>query len=173
LLGVVSIIGDVICQKLIEKKSWEDYSFKRTLRQCSVSLLYNAPMGHVWFGKVLPKIVKPIEKKPLRVLASVILDNTFYASYIIATGVFFLELLKTGSVEASVENVQKKFMKIWMNSVGFWTSMSLIGHSFVPQPFKVLFGNTCGVVWQVYMSYMVNAAKPNNQEEQASISSSQ
>ena len=162
------MFGDTVCQKLIEKKSWADFSFKRTLRQCSVSLLYTAPIGHLWFGILLPKIVKPLTYKPARVLTSVVLDNTIYASYIITTGVFFLELLKTGSVETSVENVQKKFWKMFLNSAQFWSAVSLINHTFLPIHYRVVFGNSCGVIWQVYMSYMVNAAKPNQELAAAS-----
>ncbi len=107
--------------------------------------------------------MKPLTFKPARVLTSVILDNTIYASYIIVTGVFFLELLKTGSVENSVANVQKKFWTMFVNSAQFWSAVSLINHTFLPIHYRVVFGNSCGVIWQVYMSYMVNAAKPNQE----------
>jgi len=160
---LISMFGDTVCQKFIEKKSWEDFSFRRTLRQCSVSLLYTAPIWHLWFGILLPKIVKPLTYKPVRVATSVILDNTVYASYIITTGVFLLELLKTGSVETSVNNVQKKFVTMFWNSAQFWCTVSFINHTFLPMHYRVVFGNSCGVIWQIYMSYMVNAAKPNNE----------
>ena len=62
-------------------------------------------MGHVWFGKVLPKIVKPIEKKPVRVLTSVVLDNTLYASYIIATGVFFFRIVEDNKCRECAEEI--------------------------------------------------------------------
>lgn len=157
MLGIISAVGDTLCQVFIEKKSPEEHSFKRTLRQSAVSCLYGAPLGHTWFGSVLPKLVAPFTQKPSRVIASVILDNTLLAAFSISTGVFLLELLKTHSVETSVYNVQNKFTTIFKNSMKYWCVVSTINHTFVPVHLKVLVGNISGIAWQIYMSYMVNA----------------
>jgi len=129
-----------------------------------VSFCYSAPIGHLWFGILLPAIVAPLKKKPIRVLTSVVLDNTVYAGYSIVTGVFLLELFKSGSVQTSKENVQKKFLPMFFNSAKFWTAVSFINHTFLPIHYRVVFGNCCGVIWQIYLSYMVNVDGKRNEQ---------
>jgi len=155
--GLISILADTICQKVIEKKSSQDHSFTRTLRQSTVSCLYGAPLGHLWFGSILPVLVRPLTFKPVRVITSVILDNTVLSSFSICTGVFLLEFLKYKDVQASVDSVKSKFTTILSNSMKFWCLVSSINHTFVPVHYKVLVGNICGIFWQVHMSYTINA----------------
>jgi len=150
------MLADTLCQKVIEKKLPEHHSYTRTLRQSTVASLYGAPIGHMWFGALLPAIISPLKAKPARVIASVILDNTLFSAFSISTGVFLLEYLKSGSVETSVNNVKDKFLTIISNSMKFWCIVSTLNHTFMPVHLKVLVGNICGIVWQVYMSYMVN-----------------
>jgi len=155
--GLISILADTLCQKVIEKKSSQDHSLTRTLRQSTVSCLYGAPLGHLWFGSILPVLVRPLTFKPVRVITSVILDNTVLSSFSICTGVFLLEFLKYRDVQGSVDSVKSKFTTILSNSMKFWCLVSSVNHTFVPVHYKVLVGNICGIFWQVYMSYTINA----------------
>jgi len=51
----------------------------------------------------------------------------------------------------------------------FWCVVSSVNHTFVPVHYKVLVGNICGIFWQVYMSYTINATPkeklPQDEEE--------
>ena len=167
--GLISILADTLCQKVIEKKMPEHHSYTRTLRQSSVSGLYAAPVGHVWFGTLLPVIISPLKAKSARVISSVILDNTLFSAYSISTGVFLLEFLKSGDVNVAATNVKNKFLTIITNSMKFWCVVSTINHTFVPVQYKVLVGNICGIVWQAYMSYMVNGDHNNEVESTEDI----
>lgn len=156
------MLGDTLCQKFIEQKSSEDHCFERTLRQSSVSTFYGAPLGHLWFGTLLPAFTKPITNNAARIISSVILDNTLLSSFSIATGVFLLESLKARDLEVGKNNMQSKFTTILTNSMKYWCVVSLFNHTFVPVHLKVLVGNVCGIVWQIYMSYTINNTDSNN-----------
>ena len=142
----------------------EHHSYTRTLRQSSVSGLYAAPVGHVWFGTLLPVIISPLKAKTAKVICSVILDNTLFSAYSITTGVFLLEFLKSGDVDVAVTNVKNKFLTIISNSMKFWCVVSTLNHTFVPVQYKVLVGNIAGIFWQAYMSYMVNGDHNNKSD---------
>jgi len=167
--GIISGFGDMLCQKFAEKKSAQDYSYTRTLRQSSVACLYSAPIWHKWFGTVLPWIIRPIKFIPARILTSALLENTIMGGFSMATSLFLLESLKSGNANTAIDNVQEKFAPIMTNAVKFWSVISLINHTFVPVHLKVLVNNVTGIVWQSYVSHMVNAGTPCNVSEQAVI----
>lgn len=149
----------------VEKKSRSDHSIARTARQSTVSCFYGAPLGHLWFGLILPVVTKRITWKPSRILTSTILDNTLFASYSIATGVFLLELLKTGNAKESVDSMQNRFVGILKDSMRYWCVVSLVNHTFVPVQYKVLVGNICGIFWQIYMSYTINQEQKRDDDD--------
>jgi len=154
--GTISIFGDTFCQKVIEKKTWEEYSPKRTLRQLSVVCFIFAPFAHVWYARFLPPMTNWIKFKPAKIVASVILDNTLYGGLMLGSGVFTLELLKSWDLDFSLQNVQTKFPIMYENAIKFWGTVSLINHTMMPLMYRGVFTNACGVFWQVYISYMVN-----------------
>lgn len=90
---------------------------------------------------------------------SVVLDNTIYSSFSIITGVLLMEFLKNGQLGEAWHNVIEKFPRIFISSTEYWCLMSLIMHTFLPNHYKVLMGNVAGIVWQIYLSYSVNAEK--------------
>jgi len=160
------MLGDIFCQTAVEKKAWEDYSVIRTFRQWSVAFFCLAPTAHFWFTKVSPALTGSITKRPLKIMASVILDNTVYGAAMLASGVLTLELLKSWSLETSLKNMESKFLTMYSTAIGFWGSVSMLNNMVMPVLYRGLFTNACGVVWQIYISYMVNTKKVVISEEE-------
>lgn len=177
--GFTYLLADGICQKYIEKKDLNDYSPIRSLRQGSVGAFFAAPSLHVWHSIVLPKLVKFCTRNVTRVLVSVLLNETVFATYFISCLLFSFETLKTFDVQAGAQNVQAKFGSSLQSSMKFWTWISLINYSFMPIHLRPVFVSCWSVVWQSYLSYVSNNQvtemssildmKNNEEEEEVKI----
>jgi hypothetical protein len=154
--GTTYFIADNICQRLIEKKSPEEYSLTRSLRQAAVGALFAAPSLHIWHSGLLPKIIKPISSKMKGVLVAVFLNETVLASYFIACLLFSFEALKTLDPQAGVKNVKEKFGSAIVTSMKFWTGISFINYGLLPVHLRPVFVSCWSVVWQSYLSYVSN-----------------
>jgi len=122
-----------------------------------------APIAHFWFGNILPTLTASLQNKTVRVIGSVILDNTIYGASMLFSGVLMLEFLKSWDLEASVENLKKKFRPMYGNAIKFWGTVSMINHLFMPQMYRPVFTNACGAIWQIYLSYMTNNKMPHTE----------
>ena len=128
-----------------------------------------APVAHFWFGRILPFLTTSLKNPAVRVVGSVILDNTLYGGSMLCGGIFMLEFLKSRDLEASIENLKLKYMKMFWNACKFWGTVSMINHLFLPQIYRPVFTNACGAMWQIYLSYMTNN-KLHHHEEDTEIS---
>lgn len=154
--GFTYFLSDYICQSKIEKKSLEDYSFTRSLRQGSVGAFFAAPSLHVWHSLILPKIVKFCTNNIAKLCVSVFLNETVLAGYFISCLLFSFETLKTLDVEAGAKNVQDKFVPALESSVKFWTGISFVNYGLVPIHLRPVYVSCWSVVWQSYLSYVSN-----------------
>jgi protein Mpv17 len=154
--GTTYFIADNICQRFIEKKSSEQYSFTRSLRQAAVGALFAAPSLHIWHSGILPKLIKPIAGKMKGVLVAVFLNETVLASYFIGCLLFSFEALKHLNPQAGVKNVKEKFGSAIVTSMKFWTGISFINYGLMPIHLRPVFVSCWSVVWQSYLSYVSN-----------------
>lgn len=157
--GITYFIADCICQGKVEKKEIQDYSPLRSARQASVGAFFAAPSLHVWHSILLPKVVKFCTRNAARVMLSVFLNETAFASYFIICLLFSFETLKTMSVKAGADNVQTKFTSVLGASMKFWTWISIVNYSLVPIHLRPVFVSCWSMVWQTYVSYVSNNQK--------------
>lgn len=154
--GTTYFIADNICQRCIEKKSINDYSFQRSCRQSAAGAFFAAPSLHIWHSLLLPMIVKPVTGRFKTVLLAVFLNETVLASYFVAILLFSFEALKKLDAHAGVDNVKQKFSTAIVTSMKFWTGISFINYGLMPIHLRPVFVSCWSVVWQSYLSYVSN-----------------
>lgn len=154
--GFTYLLADGICQKYIEKKDLSDYSPVRSLRQGSVGAFFAAPSLHVWHSIVLPKLVKFCTRNVTRVLVSVFLNETVFATYFISCLLFSFETLRTMDMQAGAQNVQDKFGSSFKASMKFWTGISFMNYGLIPVHLRPVFVSFWSIIWQSYLSYVSN-----------------
>jgi len=75
----------------------------------------------------------------------------------LGSSIFIFSLFKTQNIPASLKRIQVKFTRMYESAVRYWTTVSVFTHVLLPIRYKAIASNMGGVVWKVYMSYLVNA----------------
>jgi len=148
--------SDFICQRFVEKKTSEDYSYLRTFRQAMFGTLYGAPILHLWHSKFIPRATSFFKNKFQKVAASYALGEGVFSPYSLAVALFSFELLNSYRVENATRNVKEKFWPTLFRSFQFWGVISLFTYSVVPIYFRPVWTNCWSLTWQIYLSFIAN-----------------
>lgn len=159
--GFTYLLADCICQRSIEKRDLQHYSPLRSFRQGSVGAFFAGPSLHIWHSIILPKLVQACTRNMTRVLVSVLLNETVFASCFISCLLFSFETLRTMDIQAGAQNVQNKFGTSLQASMKFWTGISFVNYGLVPIHLRPVFVSCWSVVWQSYLSYLSNNKMAN------------
>ena len=156
--AVIFALGDIICQTVIEKKTFKNgFNWKRTMVMTSVGSLYTAPLLHFWYARVV-KVAGLITKNPKWVpTVSTILDQTLFAPFCIASMLFLFEFIDKKDIQKSTQNVKDKLWPTIVTNWKIWPLAMLINFSIIPANYRVLFSNFIGLFWNVYISWVQNS----------------
>jgi len=148
--------SDFICQRFVEKKPAEEYSYSRTLRQAMFGTLYAAPILHLWHSKVIPRATSTLKGQFQKVAASYALGEGVFSPYSLAVVLFAYEFMNNYRVDDATRNVKEKFWPTLCRSFQFWGVISLFTYSIVPIYFRPVWTNCWSLSWQVYLSFIAN-----------------
>lgn len=154
-LGVLTVVGDCICQSVIEKKTFrETYNYQRTLNLLLIGTMISTPFCHIWYAKGAPAICKAVSNnQKLYPFISMAVDQTLITATMLGTFLFLTEYMKDFSVKEGVHNVRRKFKTAIVTNWKVWPPIILANFLLVPPHLRVLFVNTIGFFWGIYMSY--------------------
>lgn len=143
----LTLIGDLICQLLIDKVPSFDY--KRTFMFTFLGLVLVGPTLHFWYLYLSKLVTLPGASGAfLRLL----LDQFLFAPMFI--GVFLSSLV---ALEGRPAEVIPKLQQEWFSSVlanwQLWIPFQFINFRFVPQQFQVLASNFVALIWNVILSF--------------------
>jgi len=153
--GVLTIVGDAVCQTVIEKKKFTvNYDYRRSLNLAAIGTLFSAPFCHLWYMNFAPAICRAVSSNTkLYPFISLAFDQTLIATSTLGVFLFLSEYLKEFSVKDSVENVRKKFPHAIKTNWKVWPPIILINFLIVPPHFRVFFTNFLGFFWGIYLSW--------------------
>ena len=89
--GVAFFIADCICQRYVEKKTIQEYSLKRSIRQSACGVFFAGPSLHIWHTMVIPRIAQRFSSKPAKILASVFWTDVVFGVYVVSSLLFYFE----------------------------------------------------------------------------------
>ncbi|CAO2822373.1 unnamed protein product [Amaranthus hypochondriacus] len=145
--ALLNMIGDVICQLVIDKVPSLDY--KRTFMFTFLGFALVGPTLHYWYLYLSKLITIPGASGAfLRLL----LDQFIFAPIFIGT---FLSALMT--LEGRASQIVPKLEQEWFSSVvanwRLWIPFQFLNFRFVPQQFQVLASNFVALIWNVILSF--------------------
>ncbi len=131
------------------------------MSQMTVGVFFMAPGAHNWFGKVLPIFINPLKNKSVKLMGSIFLDNTVYGAFMLATSIFLFGMFRTHTIEGSIQKVEAKFKRIYTGMVQYSCVISFLNHTMMwPGRYKGIFSNASGVIWKIYLSYLLHHHDP-------------
>ncbi|XP_050369345.1 protein SYM1 [Argentina anserina] len=143
----LTLIGDVICQLVIDQAPYLDK--KRTFLFTLLGLVLVGPTLHFWY-LYLSKLV-PLSGAS-GAFMSLLLDQFLFSPIFI--GVFLSTLM---TLEGRPSQVVPKLQQEWFSAVlanwQLWIPFQFLNFRFVPQQFQVLAANVVALVWNVILSF--------------------
>ncbi|XP_010904732.1 protein sym-1 [Elaeis guineensis] len=143
----LTLIGDLICQLLIDQVSKLD--FRRTFVFTLLGLVLVGPTLHFWYLYLSRLVTVPGASGAfLRLL----LDQFVFSPIFIG---LVLTLLVT--LEGRPSHIKPKLQQEWFSSVvanwQLWIPFQFLNFRFVPQKFQVLAANFVALAWNVILSF--------------------
>lgn len=145
--ALLTLVGDVICQLLIDRVPSPD--MKRTFIFTLLGLVLVGPTLHFWYLYLSKLVTTP---GAAGAFVRLLLDQFIFAPIFIGT---FLSTLVT--LEGRPSTVIPKLKQEWLSSVianwQLWIPFQFLNFWFVPQQFQVLASNFLALIWNVILSY--------------------
>jgi len=153
--GTLTVIGDAVCQTVIEKKKFTtNYDFRRTLNLALIGSLISAPFCHLWYMNFAPAICRTVSNNTkLYPYISMVFDQTLIATSTLGVFLFLSEYLKNFNLNDAKANLNRKFRGAIMTNWKIWPPLILINFLIVPPHFRVFFTNFLGFFWGIYLSW--------------------
>ncbi|KAL5715516.1 hypothetical protein ACHQM5_017325 [Ranunculus cassubicifolius] len=145
--AILTFIGDLICQLLIDKASTLDV--KRTLLFTLLGFILVGPTLHFWYLSLSNMVATP---GPTGAFLRLVLDQFLFSPLFIG---FFLSTLLT--LEGRPSQILPKLQQEWLATVlanwQLWIPFQFLNFLFVPQQFQVLAANVIALAWNVILSF--------------------
>ncbi|XP_020219233.1 protein sym-1 [Cajanus cajan] len=145
--AILTLIGDLVCQVLIDKVQTLD--FKRTFVFSFLGFALVGPTLHFWYLYLSKLVTLPGASGAILRL---VLDQFLFSPIFI--GVFLSSLV---TLEGRPSQVVPKLKQEWFSAVvanwQLWIPFQFFNFRFVPQQFQVLAANVLSLVWNVILSF--------------------
>ncbi|ERM98257.1 protein sym-1 [Amborella trichopoda] len=145
--ALLTLIGDLVCQLLIEKVSVLDS--KRTFLFTLLGLVLVGPTLHFWYLKLSNLVTQPGGSGALLRL---LLDQFLFSPLFIG---FFMSTIVT--LEGRPSEVVPRLRQEWFSTIlanwQLWIPFQFLNFLYVPQQFQVLAANFIALAWNVILSY--------------------
>ncbi|KAK2169247.1 hypothetical protein NP493_1199g02002 [Ridgeia piscesae] len=160
--GGLMAVGDVVAQFVVEKKSVDEYSGKRTGRFLVFGMFVLGPLLRTWYLVLDRIIVSP--PSGLTTLKKVALDQLMFAPMVLPFFLGTMSYWRTHSIETAKEKVIQDYRAVLLTNYKIWPAAQLINFYFVPFQHRILYTNCIALYWNVYLAYKTEV-KTNSELE--------
>lgn len=143
--------GDVIAQKVIEKKESLDYA--RTARFFCIGIIYVGPVLRTWYHKLDRILPQNLTYRGLKMMAvdQGLFTPIFVPGFLAVTGAVHQQ-----SLAEIIETVKRDTVPLLMTNWMVWPATQFINFNYVPLAYRILFASGVALFWNIYLSWMAN-----------------
>ncbi|KAL4504130.1 hypothetical protein ABPG72_020968 [Tetrahymena utriculariae] len=156
--GFMFGLGDAICQLVFEEN--KAYNFRRTANIAFVGSVFAAPALHKWYG-FLPGFCErnifykyPKMGQISKTLIPMAFDQTVFAFSFTCYFFMVVNYVEYQSIEKGITSIKEKSFETMIANWKLWPAAQMINFSVVPIPYRVLFANFVGLIWNIYLSWI-------------------
>lgn len=129
-----------------------DFSSWRTFKFSMVGFFYTAPLLHQWFAFLVSRFP---QQNMVTVLKRLFMDQ-FVATPVFVASFFTVMMTVEGKTGLIISKLQQDYWTTLKSNWMVWIPASFINFTFVPVTLQVLYANTIGFFWTIYLSSMAN-----------------
>lgn len=145
--AILSAVGNLICQILIEKK--EDIDLRRFSIFTGLGFIWVAPCLHFWYGKLNTLVTATGNTGAIARMAC---DQLCFAPLFIGSMIAILTALD-GKADQIVPELASSLPSAIKANWMLWVPAQFLNFRFIPVNYQVLFSNLVSVAWNVYFSF--------------------
>lgn len=150
--------GDLLSQWLSAKRQHRALKFcfnpRRCLNQAFYGALYVSPLLHNWY-KFMAKLFPG--SSTATVFKKILMDQIFASNFLISSFFLIVPLLNGGVWSDGLDRIKNDQIRVLMMNYRVWPFFNFVNFSYVPYQFNVPFSNLMGMLWNAYMSTVLNA----------------
>lgn len=147
--------GDVLAQTVVEKKDIKDIDYIRTLKYGSLGLLFVGPVLKYWYG-LLDRKISTKQNLLQRTVKKMLVDQSVMAPSINLTITALVGLINEERRDVIKERIKVQYPDIMKNNYMIWPAVQMINFSLVPLKYQVVFAQLVAVVWNCFVSQLLN-----------------
>ncbi|KAH8304292.1 hypothetical protein KR059_005652, partial [Drosophila kikkawai] len=156
-LNVAAImgLGDTGAQLFIENKDLDDWDAGRTLRFSALGFVFVAPVVRRWYlflEKKVPKELPAMQRGVRKMLT----DQVLFAPPFTLAMSCLVPLVNGESMEQVKSRIRDSYFTILGRNYMLWPMAQVINFSFVPLSYQVLYVQVIALIWNSYVSMMLN-----------------
>lgn len=150
--------GDVIAQLAIEKKPLKDCDLGRTARFSAVGFCFVGPALRRWYIK-LDSLVAKEQPSFQRGIKKMAIDQTCFAPPFTLSLAYLVPFVNGEKHENIVQGIRDGYFTIMKRSYMLWPLAQVINFSFIPIQYQVLYVQLIALIWNCYLSMVLNRRK--------------
>ncbi|XP_052857438.1 mpv17-like protein [Drosophila gunungcola] len=148
-------LGDTIAQLAIEKKSLDEWDAGRTFRFSALGLVVVGPVLRRWYLFLESRV--PKNQTPLRRgVTKMLLDQGLFAPPFTLFMSFLVPLVNGEPVDKIRQRIVDSYPTIMARNYMLWPAAQMINFSFVPLGYQVIYAQCIALIWNCYLSMMLN-----------------
>jgi hypothetical protein len=139
------------------KKKAQGYNFQRTKTFFIIGTFYVAPILHVSYSKILPRLVP--ETTAIGAVKKLALDQLVAAPLILLFFFPVINVVEGRTIQHGIDDLKSKYLATMVANYKIWPAANLVNFMFVPIQYQVLFANAVSLIFNAVLSYMHNTYK--------------
>ncbi|XP_037889489.1 mpv17-like protein [Glossina fuscipes] len=156
--GVIMGTGDILAQTVTDKRELKEINFGRTLKYASLGIFYVGPVLKGWY-KYLDVIVTKKNTKFVRAAKKMLIDQSIMAPMLNLTLIPLVGMVMNQSYDTIKSHIKYDYLQILEKNYILWPAAQLINFGLIPLQFQVLFVQVIAVVWNFFLSGILNKNK--------------
>ncbi|KAH3891846.1 peroxisomal membrane protein 2-like [Dreissena polymorpha] len=149
--GSVSALGNVISQKVAPQPGGK-IVWRSVLSYAAFGFCLSAPIIHyfyIWLEKILPRKETTSQIENIKRL---LIDRFIFTPPFILLFLYVVTILEGHGSAVAIKKIKEQFWTILKMNWKVWTLFTYINVNYIPQKYRVLFGNMVGLFWSVFVA---------------------
>ena len=114
-----------------------------------------APALKTWYGS-LEKFVPKKYTSFQRGIAKMACDQSIFAPTFTVVITYLVSLVNGESLEQIKQRLRNDYVTIMLKNYQLWPAAQIINFTVIPLQYQVLFAQSVAVIWNCYLSWMLN-----------------
>lgn len=154
--GTLMGAGDLISQTFIERNTFKQVDFKRTIKFSSIGFVIGGPALRFWYG-ILNRYIG--SKGKTVAVKKVFCDQAVFAPLFLYMLLTAVGTMQGKSWQNIKEDLSNSYFDVLKTNYFIWPWVQLVNFYYVPLQYQVLLVQCVALFWNTYLSWKTNKKK--------------